>query len=133
MKPTSQSRAISIRVRACFLASAAWLLLGVSSCGTADPNLFGNYAPAGGGTPSAGSPGIITGGSNSQAGSGGNGDETNAGSSNLSGSAGSGGSGAGCAFSCGEGGHGQSDSGAGGAGGSDQAGAGSEPSPECSA
>ena len=130
MKPIHQPRAISICARACLLATSAAWLLGLSSCGSADPNLFGNYTPAGG-TSSVGSAGIITGGSGSQAGSGGSGGQTNAGGSDVSALGGSVGSGTGCAFSCGEAGHGQSDGGV--AGGIDQAGAGSEPSPECSA
>lgn len=105
----------------------------MSGCGTADPNLFGIYAPSSGGNASAGSGTVPAGASGWQAGLGGNGDETSGGTPNIAGSAGSGGSGAGCAFSCGEGGHGNGGS-AGGeeAGGSDQAGAGSG-SPECAA
>lgn len=108
---------------------AACLLLGVSGCGDADPNIFGgSYAASAGGSPSGvGGGASVAGGSGSQAG-GGNGGETLAGSPNNLESGGNGGSGAGCAFSCGEGKGGTGAM----AGVGEQAGAGSQ-SNECSA
>jgi hypothetical protein len=106
-------------------ASAVWLLFGLSSCGTADPNLFGGiYAFPSGGSSYGGSANIVAGGSGSQS-RGGNSSEAGGATS-----AGAADSGAGCSFSCGEGGRGNGGNGT--AGDSDQAGAGSEPN-KCSA
>ncbi len=118
--------------------SAAWLLLGIGGCGSANPDLFGSGPAAQtGGSSITG----VAGSASSSAGmeastSGSEGVAGNPG--NNAGSGGSGGSGAGCAFSCGDAGRGASGnvSGSGSAGaagdGGAQAGSGSEPN-ECSA
>jgi lectin-like protein len=150
VKPIPEPRAIVNRT--CLLAGGVvCVLLGLSACGSANPNLFDNSSaqPGIGGT-SAGT-GSLAGLSSSGAGAGagaaggsesfgGKADSMGLGASAGSGaSAGNGGSSVGCAFSCGNAGGdkgynlggGGAGSGAAGADG-DQAGTGSEPS-ECSA